>query len=67
MNRHDYCDDLGHFVKEMPISSIFIQDLIITGRVSTANISEISVIYAHGDRLIHEYFLERGHPRKEVQ
>jgi len=23
MNRHDYCDDLGHFVKDMPISSIF--------------------------------------------
>ena len=23
MNRHDYCDDLSHFVKEMPITSIF--------------------------------------------
>ena len=43
------------------------QDLIITGRVSTANNSEISPIYAHRDRFIHAYFLERGHPRKEVQ
>ena len=43
------------------------QDLIITGRVFTANISEIYAIYARRDRLIHEYSLERGHPRKEVQ
>ena len=42
-------------------------DLIITGRVSTVQISEITAICANHKKLVHEYFLERGHPRKEVQ